>query len=156
MHVAVFHLNFYHKCITAANKCFVSCMPSSPRNSEEDDTWQSDHALDAVNIHIKEVFDIQETKQVHKGREAFADVARSSIIHPELPPRLVSAHADKVVRKELLTGAEFYRVEGILNELKPRPFKESASILSSEQRQTLIKWLKNTDPSKVPGSAGEI
>ncbi|KAL9956030.1 hypothetical protein ACROYT_G037447 [Oculina patagonica] len=40
----------------------------------------------------------------------------------------------------LLTEAEFYRVEGIQVELNP-PFRES-SIMSSDQRQTLIKWLR--------------
>ncbi|KAL9951581.1 hypothetical protein ACROYT_G044265 [Oculina patagonica] len=50
---------------------------------------------------------------------------------------------DKVVRRELLTEAEFYQVEGILDELKARPFNDSA-ILSSDQRQTLIDWLKDT------------
>ena len=50
---------------------------------------------------------------------------------------------DKVVRKELLTEAEFYQVEGIINELKAKPFKDSA-ILSSDQQQTLTKFLKET------------
>ena len=47
---------------------------------------------------------------------------------------------DKIVRTELLTEAEFYRVEGIQVELNP-PFRGS-SILSLAQRQTLIKWLR--------------
>ena len=50
---------------------------------------------------------------------------------------------DKIVRKELLTEAEFYQVEGIINELRARPFKDSV-ILSSDQRQILIDWLKDT------------
>ena len=50
---------------------------------------------------------------------------------------------DKIVRKELLTEAEFYQIEGIINELKARPFKDSV-ILSSDHQQTLIKWLKET------------
>ena len=50
---------------------------------------------------------------------------------------------DKIIRRELLTEAEFYQVHGIIDELKPRPFEDS-SILSMEQRQTLIKWLKRT------------
>ena len=50
---------------------------------------------------------------------------------------------DKVVRRELLTEAEFYQVEGIINELRARPFNDSI-ILSSDQRQTLIDWLKET------------
>ena len=49
---------------------------------------------------------------------------------------------DKIVRKELLTEAEFYRVEGMLVELTP-PFQDSA-LLSSEQRQILIRWLRDT------------
>ena len=50
---------------------------------------------------------------------------------------------DKVVQRKLLTEAEFYQVEGIINELKARPFKDSV-ILTSDQQQTLIKWLKET------------
>ena len=56
---------------------------------------------------------------------------------------------DKIVRTELLTEAEFYRIEGIQVEMNP-PFRQS-SILSSEQRQTLIKWLRNE--STLPPSA---
>ena len=43
---------------------------------------------------------------------------------------------DKVVCRELLTATEFYQIEGIITELKARPFKDSV-ILSSDQRQTL-------------------
>ena len=50
---------------------------------------------------------------------------------------------DNIVRRELLTEAEFYQVRGIIDELKARPFKDSV-ILSSDQQQTLIKWLKET------------
>ena len=50
---------------------------------------------------------------------------------------------DMVVRRELLTEAKYYQIEGIIKELKATPFKDSA-ILSSEQRQTLIDWLKDT------------
>ena len=50
---------------------------------------------------------------------------------------------DMVVRRELLTEAEYYQIEGIINELKATPFKDSA-ILSSEQRQILIEMLKDT------------
>ena len=53
---------------------------------------------------------------------------------------------DKVVRKELLSEAEFYQIDGILDELKAKPFKDSA-ILSSEQRETLVDWLKHTRES---------
>ena len=50
---------------------------------------------------------------------------------------------DKILRKELLTEAEFYQIQGIIDELKSCPFEDS-SILSAEQRQTLIGWLKDT------------
>ena len=50
---------------------------------------------------------------------------------------------DKIVREELLAEAEFYQVEGIIKALKPTAFKDSV-ILSSEQRQPLINWLKET------------
>ena len=50
---------------------------------------------------------------------------------------------DKIVRRELLTEAEFYQVQGIIDELKACPFEDS-SILSTEQRQTLTKWLERT------------
>ena len=50
---------------------------------------------------------------------------------------------DKIVRKELLNEAEFYQVQGIIDELKGKPFKDTL-ILSSDQRQTLINWLKDT------------
>ncbi len=49
---------------------------------------------------------------------------------------------DKFVRRELLAEAEFYQVEGILDELKARPFNDSW-ILSSDQRQTLMNWLND-------------
>ena len=50
---------------------------------------------------------------------------------------------DKIVRRELLTEAEFYQVQGIIDELKSHPFEDSV-ILSTEQRQTLVDWLKDT------------
>ena len=50
---------------------------------------------------------------------------------------------DKIVRRELLSEAEFYQVQGIIDELKPHPFEDSI-ILSIEQRQTLTGWLKGT------------
>ena len=50
---------------------------------------------------------------------------------------------DKIVRKELLTEAEFYQVQGIIDELKASPFEDS-TILSTEHRQTLTSWLKHT------------
>ena len=48
------------------------------------------------------------------------------------------------IREELLAEAEFYQVEGIIEVLKPKAvsmFKDSV-ILSSEQRETLMSWLK--------------
>ena len=50
---------------------------------------------------------------------------------------------DNIIRRELLTEAEFYRVQGIIDELKSCPF-EGSSILSTEQRQTLTNWLQDT------------
>ena len=47
------------------------------------------------------------------------------------------------IREELLAEAEFYQVEGIINALKPKLLGDSA-ILSSDQRQTLTNWLKET------------
>ena len=47
------------------------------------------------------------------------------------------------IREELLAEAEFYQVEGIIKALKPKFFEDSV-ILSSDQRQTLINWLKET------------
>ncbi|KAL9951609.1 hypothetical protein ACROYT_G044304 [Oculina patagonica] len=50
---------------------------------------------------------------------------------------------DKFVRRELLAEAEFYQVEGIINDLRAGSFKNSL-ILSSDQCQTLMGWLNNT------------
>lgn len=50
---------------------------------------------------------------------------------------------DKIVRKELLNEAEFYQVQGIINQLRSHPFEES-KILSRAQRHTLIDWLKGS------------
>ena len=50
---------------------------------------------------------------------------------------------DKIVRRELLTEAEFYQIQGIIDELKAWPF-EGSTILSTEQRQTLTGWLSGT------------
>ena len=47
------------------------------------------------------------------------------------------------IREELLSEAEFYQVEGIISELTARPFKDSV-ILSPDQRETLMNWLKET------------
>ena len=50
---------------------------------------------------------------------------------------------DKIVRNELLTEVEFYQIEGIIEEMRARPFKDSM-ILTSEQREQLIDLLKET------------
>ena len=50
---------------------------------------------------------------------------------------------DEVVREEILAEAEFYQVEGIIKALTPKFFEDSV-ILSSDQRQTLAKWLKES------------
>ena len=50
---------------------------------------------------------------------------------------------DKIIRRELLTEAEFYQIQGIIDEMKACPF-EGSTILSTEQRQTLMGWLKGT------------
>ncbi|XP_020624701.1 uncharacterized protein LOC110062180 isoform X2 [Orbicella faveolata] len=55
---------------------------------------------------------------------------------------------DEMVRRELLTEAEFYRVEGIINNLRAGSFKESL-ILSPNQCQILMSWLKGTSALKV-------
>ena len=50
------------------------------------------------------------------------------------------------IREELLAEAEFYQVEGIIEVLKARTvsmFKDSV-ILSSDQRETLVNWLKES------------
>ena len=46
------------------------------------------------------------------------------------------------IRDELLAEAEFYQVEGIIEVLKAS-FKDSV-ILSSDQRETLVNWLKDS------------
>ena len=53
---------------------------------------------------------------------------------------------DKIVHKELLAEAKFYQVEGIIEELTPKPFSTDSEILSSNQGETLMNWLKN-----IPG-----
>ena len=51
---------------------------------------------------------------------------------------------DKVVRKELLSEAEFYRIDGILNELKAKPFKCSfVSAMLIEYRPLLTLCQKS-------------
>ena len=54
---------------------------------------------------------------------------------------------DKTICKELLAEAEFYQVEGILYDLRTGSFKDS-SILSSDQCQTLMNWLRDTEALK--------
>ena len=49
---------------------------------------------------------------------------------------------DKLVREELLEEAEFYQIRGIIDELRPQPFRGS-KILSNEQKQIFVNtWLK--------------
>ena len=51
---------------------------------------------------------------------------------------------DEIIREELLAEAEFYQVEGIIEALKAKAaslFKDSV-ILSPDQRETLMTWLK--------------
>ena len=60
-----------------------------------------------------------------------------------LRSRQLTVPDDKILRRELLAEAEFYQVEGIISELTARPFKDSV-ILSSDQRETLMNWLKET------------
>ncbi|XP_058953338.2 uncharacterized protein [Pocillopora verrucosa] len=168
-----------------------------------------DEALDEVNKHIKDAFDIlkRETNKLRKERNAFDEVAKKlehvhfstmlklnvgghffstslatmtkdpgSMLHAMFSGRFDTKPGedgsyfidrdgthfrhilnylrtgklvlpdDKVVRKELLSEAEFYQIDGILDELKANPFKDSA-ILSSEQRETLVDWLKDTRES---------
>ena len=50
---------------------------------------------------------------------------------------------DEIIREELLAEAEFYQVEGIIKALKVSCFKDSV-ILSSDQRDTLVSWLKES------------
>jgi len=50
---------------------------------------------------------------------------------------------DKTVFKELLAEAEFYQVEGIINDLRAGSFKDS-SLLTSDQCQILMNMLKDT------------
>ena len=55
----------------------------------------------------------------------------------------VTVPDDKILRRELLAEAEFYQVEGIISEFIARPFKDLV-ILSQDQRETLMNWLKET------------
>lgn len=48
---------------------------------------------------------------------------------------------DKIVRRELFNEAEFYRVQGIIDELRSQPF-EGSLILSLGHRQILTNWLQ--------------
>ena len=56
---------------------------------------------------------------------------------------------DEIIRVELLAEAEFYQIEGIANALGESFFKDSV-ILSLEQRQTVVNWLKETRPITIP------
>jgi len=59
---------------------------------------------------------------------------------------------DEIVREELLNEAEFYNIEGIVDVLKPHLLQNSL-ILSTEQRQTLSMWLKDTLKSTIHSSS---
>ena len=48
---------------------------------------------------------------------------------------------DKVIKKEILDEAEFYQIQGIADQLKPKPFEESIIITNLEHRNTLNDWL---------------
>ena len=48
------------------------------------------------------------------------------------------------IREELLAEAEFYQVEGIIEVLKVVSICKDSVILSSEQRETLVNWLKDS------------
>ncbi|XP_068680955.1 uncharacterized protein [Montipora foliosa] len=182
-------------------------MASSPREVEEKDfASDRERAVEAVNGHIKEVFDILscETLKLRKEMEAFDAVAKK-LKHVNFPKTLklnvggqifstspetmrkdsgsmfsamfsgrfdtkpaedgtyfidrdgthfryilnylrtgnLVVPEDKIIRRELLTEAEFYQVQGIIEELKANPFNDS-SILSMEQRQVLTDWLKGS------------
>jgi len=49
--------------------------------------------------------------------------------------------------KELEQEAEFYQIQGILDELKPKPFGESKILTNKEQQQILKGWL----PTEMEG-----
>ena len=51
---------------------------SSPRKSEEEDNSRGDEALEEVNNHIKEAFEIlkRETQKVRMEKEAFDEAAK--------------------------------------------------------------------------------
>nr|XP_058953325.1 BTB/POZ domain-containing protein KCTD21-like [Pocillopora verrucosa] len=166
-----------------------------------------DEALDEVNKHIKEAFDIlkRETNKLRKERNAFEEVAKKlehvhfstmlklnvgghffstrlatmtkdpgSMLHTMFSGRFDTKPGedgsyfidpdgthfrhilnylrtgklvlpdDKVVRKELLSEAEFYRIDGILNELKAKPFKCSfVSAMLIEYRPLLTLCQKS-------------
>ena len=55
---------------------------------------------------------------------------------------------DKMIKKEVLAEAEFYQIHGIVEQLKPKPFKESV-ILSEEQGETLAAWLPEEEQLRL-------
>ncbi|XP_068677924.1 uncharacterized protein [Montipora capricornis] len=182
-------------------------MASSSRKMEEQDiASERDEALEAVNVHIKEIFDILngETLKLRKEAEAFDEVAKKlkhvhfsktlklnvggqvfstsletmkkdsgSMFHAMFSERFdtkptedgtyfldrdgthfryilnylrtgnLIVPEDKIVRRELLAEAEFYQVQGIIEELKANPFEHSF-ILSTDKRQVLMEWLKGS------------
>ena len=60
---------------------------------------------------------------------------------------------DEIIREELLAEAEFYQVEGIIKALKVSAFKDSV-ILSSDQRQTFLTWLKESQA--IPNASDKL
>ena len=48
---------------------------------------------------------------------------------------------DKIIRKEILEEAEFYQIQGIVDQLKPKPFEESTIVTNLNHRNLLKGWL---------------
>ena len=48
---------------------------------------------------------------------------------------------DTMIRNEVFAEAEFYQIQGITDELKPKLFRDS-TILSVEQKKVLTSWIK--------------
>ena len=51
---------------------------------------------------------------------------------------------DEIIREELLAEAEFYQVEGIIETLRRVSCFKDSVILSSDQRESLVNWLKES------------
>jgi len=52
---------------------------------------------------------------------------------------------DEIIREELLAEAEFYQVEGIIEQLKDVSMFKDSVILLSGQREQLLNWLKDSE-----------